>query len=234
MQHGRCAGAWNMALDAALLDTLIKYDLPAAVRLYEWSSPAISLGRFQLDARQWRDAEPGCELVRRITGGAAVHHGSDLTVCMVGRSAAFGSSERGRAAELFAAAGAPIARALSELGLPACMGAGAAGRGALSGDCFQVVTGADVMHASTCAKLAGLAMRRRGGAFLIQASIPLQHAGASLAGTALRHELVSAFSSALGGPASLCVPLAVECATAARLLAEMFQTPEWTYQGRPR
>ncbi|MGH9015016.1 MAG: lipoate--protein ligase family protein, partial [Acidimicrobiia bacterium] len=69
-----------MAADLALLDGVVA-GAPPALRLYRWSPPALSLGRFQpdgdLDAAacsRW-----GVQVVRRPTGGRALLHGGDLT-----------------------------------------------------------------------------------------------------------------------------------------------------------
>lgn len=83
---GSLDGSQNMAVDEALLlsfDPLVS--LPV-LRLYGWSPPALSLGRFQkvadtLDLEQCRTA--GVPVVRRITGGGVIFHADELTYSIV-------------------------------------------------------------------------------------------------------------------------------------------------------
>ncbi|MEC7583606.1 MAG: hypothetical protein VYE77_04755 [Planctomycetota bacterium] len=66
--------ARNMALDEALL-------LAAAqpvLRLYGWAPDAVSLGYFQHIA-EFADVAESTRMVRRLTGGGAIHHGDELT-----------------------------------------------------------------------------------------------------------------------------------------------------------
>ncbi|MBL8856881.1 MAG: lipoate--protein ligase family protein [Planctomycetes bacterium] len=67
--------AFNMGLDEALT---LSRDGGVTLRFYTWSPDTLSLGYFQ----KVRDV-PGCErtgaLVRRITGGGAIHHVHELT-----------------------------------------------------------------------------------------------------------------------------------------------------------
>lgn len=72
--------AGQMAADLALLGEVVAGASPA-LRLYRWSPPALSLGRFQPDDDVDRAAcrALGVEIVRRPTGGRALLHGSDLT-----------------------------------------------------------------------------------------------------------------------------------------------------------
>ncbi|GBC95015.1 Octanoyltransferase LipM [bacterium HR16] len=78
--------AWNMAVDEAILDAVIAGEQPPTVRFYRWAKPSVSLGRFQqrekvLDLALCR--ERGVQAVQRLTGGKAVLHGHDLTLCIV-------------------------------------------------------------------------------------------------------------------------------------------------------
>src|SRR5262245_37388016 len=66
---------WNMALDEALLATS---DPRPVLRFYTWEPHALSLGYFQ----RWESlaARAGASvLVRRFSGGGAIHHADELT-----------------------------------------------------------------------------------------------------------------------------------------------------------
>jgi lipoate-protein ligase A len=76
-------GATNMATDEALLEAAERPTL----RLYGWTRATISLGYFQEhDAvlASLPRADPGPDLVRRITGGGAIWHEHEVTYCLVG------------------------------------------------------------------------------------------------------------------------------------------------------
>ena len=75
---GRCPGAWNMAVDEALLRAPGGWTL----RFYRWNRPTVSLGYGQPLARgvdAAYAARLGIPLVRRPTGGRAVLHADELT-----------------------------------------------------------------------------------------------------------------------------------------------------------
>ncbi len=84
-------GFHNMALDEALLEDCIERGFGAGafpvLRVYGWTIPTLSLGRFQ-DALRAVDQdfcrERGIPVVRRPTGGAAVLHDREVTYCLVG------------------------------------------------------------------------------------------------------------------------------------------------------
>jgi lipoyl(octanoyl) transferase len=72
-------GAWNMAIDEALLLSAER-DGIAWLRFYEWREPTLSLGYFQNHTdRQLHSASAGCKLVRRASGGGAILHDQELT-----------------------------------------------------------------------------------------------------------------------------------------------------------
>src|SRR5690242_15884224 len=79
----RQEAAWNMAVDEALLESVIGNGAPPAIRLYTWSRPGLTVGRFQ-DIVRTLDLEEclarGILPVRRITGGRGILHGDDLTL----------------------------------------------------------------------------------------------------------------------------------------------------------
>lgn len=73
------AGDWNMAVDEMLLEAAAERG-QATLRLYQWSSPTLSLGYFQAAAdRQLHEPSLTAPLVRRASGGGAILHDRELT-----------------------------------------------------------------------------------------------------------------------------------------------------------
>jgi lipoate-protein ligase A len=79
-------GAWNMAVDEALLATSGTGEAPPALRLYSWQPACLSLGLAQpfgdIDAA--RLTAHGWGYVRRPTGGRAILHTDELTYSVTG------------------------------------------------------------------------------------------------------------------------------------------------------
>src|SRR5437763_17110212 len=78
--------AMNMAIDEAVLLHHLRDEAPPTLRVFGWSSPSISLGRFQSVEREiLLDVcyQPGLALVLRPTGGRAVYHRDDFTYSIV-------------------------------------------------------------------------------------------------------------------------------------------------------
>jgi lipoyl(octanoyl) transferase len=83
---GPLDGPANMTVDEALLACFEPAISAPVFRLYGWSPPAFSLGRFQdadavLDIDRCRAA--GIPVVRRITGGGAIYHADEITYALV-------------------------------------------------------------------------------------------------------------------------------------------------------
>jgi len=76
------AGAWNMAVDEALLEEVRL--LGPTLRLYMWSPATLSLGYFQAwEDRRLHPPSLSCPVVRRPTGGGAILHDAELTYALV-------------------------------------------------------------------------------------------------------------------------------------------------------
>ncbi|MCI0492120.1 MAG: lipoate--protein ligase [Planctomycetes bacterium] len=76
-------GAWNMAVDEALLLEAAENGT-ATLRLYQWDKPTVSLGYFQCyEDRHQHAASRECAIVRRQTGGGAILHDRELTYSLV-------------------------------------------------------------------------------------------------------------------------------------------------------
>ncbi|KAF0220492.1 MAG: lipoate-protein ligase [Geobacteraceae bacterium] len=83
---GPLDGPANMAIDEALLNNFDPETSAPVLRLYGWSPPALSLGRFQ-KATEVLDLErcvaENVSVVRRITGGGVIYHCEELTYSIV-------------------------------------------------------------------------------------------------------------------------------------------------------
>jgi lipoate-protein ligase A len=208
IQDGAADGDQNMALDSALAG-----DQPI-VRIYEWSEPWVTLGRFQ-DPQS--SLLPGCPVrwTLRPTGGKAVLHGHDLTVAVF-LPAAPGELSVKRAYRTLIQ---PIVTALARVGVRAALGEETAfiTRGLRTADCFRHVSPNDVVDPATGRKLVGCALRIDSTGVLAQCSIPLRaplvppervfHEPHRVGGipeglttvAALRDALGKAFRASLGG-----------------------------------
>jgi lipoate-protein ligase A len=86
IRSGPGRGAWNMALDEAILESTRLGQSPPTLRLYAWSPPCLSLGHAQPvgDVLLAELEERGWDLVRRPTGGRAILHTDELTYSVAG------------------------------------------------------------------------------------------------------------------------------------------------------
>lgn len=73
------SGAWNMAMDEALLEFAAQSGI-ATVRIYAWDQPTLSLGYFQdVGAYRQDDRWKHLPAVKRLTGGGAILHHHEIT-----------------------------------------------------------------------------------------------------------------------------------------------------------
>lgn len=78
-------GAWNMALDEAILEHIGRNEAMPTLRLYAWEPACLSLGQAQpfADVDMARIQQRGWEVVRRATGGRAILHADELTYSVI-------------------------------------------------------------------------------------------------------------------------------------------------------
>jgi lipoyl(octanoyl) transferase len=78
-------GAWNMAVDEAILEEVGQGISLPTLRLYAWDPPCLSIGYAQPleDVDLIRLNSRGWEVVRRPTGGRAVLHTDELTYSVI-------------------------------------------------------------------------------------------------------------------------------------------------------
>lgn len=159
---GRCDGAWNMAVDAAILAARARGAAPPTLRLYRWSRPTASLGRFQAQSDVDFEAVRaiGAEVVRRPTGGRGVLHDDELTYSVVAATA--DGLPRGVVAS-YRLLSTALAEAYRRLGVPAEITSRPRGSRA-SGACYLHATHADLSLGA--AKLSGSAQVWQGDACL--------------------------------------------------------------------
>ncbi|MBT3391436.1 MAG: lipoate--protein ligase family protein [Chloroflexi bacterium] len=79
-------GAWNMAVDETILESIGRGDTPPTLRMYAWDPPCLSIGYAQSikDADFQTIRARGWHLVRRLTGGRAILHTDELTYSVIG------------------------------------------------------------------------------------------------------------------------------------------------------
>lgn len=152
---------------------------PPTLRIYDWSEPAFSIGYFQ-DIYQTLNVEKtqqeGLKVVRRMTGGRAVLHHSELTYSVVANSSR--NPELGSSlAETYRQLSLALARSLRLLGIRAEYKKGKVSqvpaRSFYAYPCFSSVSSFELTAKGK--KLAGSAQRRTKGYFIQQGSLPREN-----------------------------------------------------------
>ena len=158
---------FNMGLDGALLEDALS---PPTLRFYTWTPAALSLGYFQ----RFEDVPAASEafvVVRRITGGGAIHHTNELTFSL--STSLSHPLFEGPIARSYERVHDLVRGALKGLGCEATM----RGDGALISDtertgmCFHHSTAQDLAWGER--KGVGSAQRRKQGRVLHHGSIKL-------------------------------------------------------------
>jgi len=167
-------GAWNMALDEAILEAVVTHQAPPTLRLYAWQPPCLSLGQ----AQPYRDVDrtaltaAGWDLVRRPTGGRAILHTDELTYSV--SAPQHEPRVAGSILESYRRLSAALLLALQIMHLPARadqqypLPEGAQQNGAV---CFEVPSNYEITVEGK--KLIGSAQARRLGGVLQHGSLPL-------------------------------------------------------------
>ena len=78
-------GYAQMAMDEAILESIIEKQSPETIRFFDFSPPAITIGRLQniSEVNLQRCKKEGIVIVRRLTGGRAVIHSGDFTFSFI-------------------------------------------------------------------------------------------------------------------------------------------------------
>ena len=166
-------GAWNMAVDEALLEFVGHGDSLPALRLYAWQPPCLSLGYAQpfSDVDISRLKELGWELVRRPTGGRAILHTDELTYSVI--APVHEPRLAGALLESYNRLAGALLAALRLLGLTVEMQerSVASRAGNINPVCFEVPSSYEITVRGK--KLVGSAQARRKEGILQHGSLPL-------------------------------------------------------------
>ena len=171
-------GAWNMAVDEAILESAASGQNLPTLRIYRWQPACLSLGYAQplADVDQGELSQRGWELVRRPTGGRAILHTDELTYSVTGPQ----DEPRlaGSVLDSYRVLAQALLRALQLLGLPAEAHAHNASAGNPSPGsesqnpvCFEVPSHYEITVNGK--KLIGSAQARRREGVLQHGSLPL-------------------------------------------------------------
>jgi lipoyl(octanoyl) transferase len=85
IDHPPANGAWNMAVDEAILESVFQGHSRPTLRLYAWQPACLSLGLAQAfeEVNTQTLVENGWDVVRRPTGGRAILHTDELTYSVI-------------------------------------------------------------------------------------------------------------------------------------------------------
>ncbi len=119
IEHKPAKGAWNMAVDEAILEAVYKQESPPTLRLYAWQPACLSLGYAQpfAEVNTANLAKNGWEVVRRPTGGRAILHANELTYSVIAPDTE--PRVAGGVLESYLRLSRALLEALNILGLPA-------------------------------------------------------------------------------------------------------------------
>ena len=165
-------GAWNMAVDEAILEHAGRGDVLPTLRLYAWEPPCLSLGIAQpfSDVDIPRLESHGWEVVRRVTGGRAILHTNELTYSVNGSSDE--PNLAGTVLESYNRLAGALLAAVQDLSLPVEMKEGKAeNNGEPNPVCFEVPSTYEITVDGK--KLIGSAQARRKEGVLQHGSLPL-------------------------------------------------------------
>lgn len=113
--HGPARGAWNMAVDEALMDSARAGH--TTLRLYGWEPACLSFGRNQTARGRYDGAQAaarGIDVVRRPTGGRSVFHHRELTYSVTAPADSWGGLR-----EAYLTINRALAAGLRRMGAPA-------------------------------------------------------------------------------------------------------------------
>lgn len=245
-------GAFNMALDAALMES-VRAGADPVLRFYRWSPACLSLGRNQPAAGLYDEAAiraRGFDVVRRPTGGRAVLHDRELTYSVVMPEGSLGSPRTA-----YATINGALVRGLARLGVGAGLQAAVGARAVAPSlaPCFRDPAEGEVVVAG--GKLVGSAQYREAGVLLQHGSLLLEDDQSAVTGllidppdtppeppaTLSEHlphlpdwaelvaALVAGWVEVVGGPIAHCQPEPPEALRTERLMCH-YSGVDWTWR----
>jgi len=165
LHDGRCQPLHTMERDLELFEALRGGKINGALRFYNWSEPALTIG-FHQKHFTVHDTSLDIPVIQRPTGGGAVLHYDDITfgICAKATGALAGSIP-------------DCSEIISRVFKGALHGCGIeteikGGNHAFSSICFARPAPAELMIGEN--KIMGLALAKKGGFLLIQGVIPLR------------------------------------------------------------
>ena len=165
-------GAWNMAVDEAVLEHVGSGQAQPTLRLFAWQPACLSLGQAQphADVDATRLRERGWEVVRRATGGRAILHTDEITYSVI--APADEPAVAGTLLESYNRLAQGLLHAVRSLGLQADMKTGPKTHVDASNPvCFEAPSAYEITVGGK--KLIGSAQARRKEGVLQHGSLPL-------------------------------------------------------------
>jgi lipoate-protein ligase A len=165
------SGAWNMAVDEALLESVSKNLSLPCLRLYTWEPPCLSIGYAQpvSDIDQERLSRFGWGWVRRPTGGRAILHTDELTYSVI--APATEPRVSGSVLESYQRLSEALLAALNSLNIPASANPLTPSSQLKAPVCFEVPSNYEIIVQGK--KLMGSAQARRMQGVLQHGTFPL-------------------------------------------------------------
>ncbi len=165
-------GAWNMALDEAIMEAVAAGESPPTLRFYAWEPPCLSLGKRQPlgGVSLERCERDDVQVVRRATGGWAILHTDELTYSIA--TTPDDPRAEGAILDAYRRLSQGLVAGLGNLGVPALMNP-SAGESAqyASAACFEAPSAYEITVGGK--KLIGSAQTRPAGRVLQHGSLPL-------------------------------------------------------------
>jgi lipoate-protein ligase A len=165
LREARCPAGLTMRKDLDLFDAVRRGTLNGALRIYNWSEPAVTIGHHQ-KSFSFFDRETVLPVLRRPTGGGAVLHVDDITFSLC---APLDGAIPPSIPECSRTVSALFASALGQSGVET---ATAGGNHAFSPVCFERPTPQELVASGS--KILGLALARTGRFMLVQGVLPMR------------------------------------------------------------
>lgn len=250
--QGQQHAYFNMALDEALSEAVRQNSAPPTLRLYSWDKPSLSIGYFQRasDVNIEYCSKKGYPLVRRLTGGRAVLHDSELTYSFSASSLT--PPFQHSLMEMYRIVSNAMVRALGTCGIEARISSGKKAARRNNSACFRTVSYAEITIDGK--KVIGSAQKRFSNGFLQHGSILMDFNAKELSRTLgqdgkdsysdicgvneyapgitmddLGSALKEAFEKELGAKLITDNPSAIEMKRARELERNKYSTPEWIF-----